>query len=93
MKLLSNKKKEKLEDEIKRLNKAIKELQEKNIELDSQLLTKGKRIENEKNNIQELVETYQKKLEDLQDSNSELAKNINKFKEDAAKQMEILSQD
>ena len=33
----------------------------------------------------------QKKLEDLQDSNSELAKNINKFKEDAAKQMEILS--
>ena len=86
-------KKEKLEDEIKRLNKAIKELQEKNIELDSQLLTKGKRIENEKNNIQELVETYQKKLEDLQDSNSELAKNINKFKEDAAKQMEILSQE
>ena len=84
-------KKEKLEDEIKRLNKVIKELQEKNIELDSQLLTKGKRIENEKNNIAELVETYQKKLEDLQDSNSELAKNINKFKEDAAKQMEILS--
>ena len=84
-------KKEKLEEEIKRLNKAIKELQEKNIELDSQLLTKGKRIENEKNNIEELVETYQKKLEDLQDSNSELAKNINKFKEDAAKQMEILS--
>ena len=84
-------KKEKLEDEIKRLNKVIKELQEKNIELDSQLLTKGKRIENEKNNITELVETYQKKLEDLQDSNSELAKNINKFKEDAAKQMEILS--
>ena len=84
-------KKEKLEEEIKRLNKAIKELQEKNIELDSQLLTKGKRIENEKNNITELVETYQKKLEDLQDSNSELAKNINKFKEDAAKQMEILS--
>jgi len=30
-------------------------------------------------------------LEDLQDSNSELAKNINKFKEDSAKQMEILS--
>ena len=30
-------------------------------------------------------------MEDLQDSNSELAKNINKFKEDAAKQMEILS--
>ena len=86
-------KKEKLEDEIKRLNKVIKELQEKNIELDSQLLTKGKRIENEKNNIAELVETYQKKLEDLQDSNSELAKNINKFKEDAAKQMEILSQE
>ena len=84
-------KKEKLEEEIKRLNKAIKELQEKNIELDSQLLTKGKRIENEKNNITELVETYQKKLEDLQDSNSELAKNINKFKEDSAKQMEILS--
>ena len=84
-------KKEKLEDEIKRLNKVMKELQEKNIELDSQLLTKGKRIENEKNNIAELVETYQKKLEDLQDSNSELAKNINKFKEDAAKQMEILS--
>ena len=84
-------KKEKLEEEIKRLNKAIKELQEKNIELDSQLLTKGKRIENEKNNIEELVESYQKKLEDLQDSNSELAKNINKFKEDAAKQMEILS--
>ena len=84
-------KKEKLEDEIKRLNNVIKELQEKNIELDSQLLTKGKRIENEKNNIAELVETYQKKLEDLQDSNSELAKNINKFKEDAAKQMEILS--
>ena len=84
-------KKEKLEEEIKRLNKAIKELQEKNIELDSQLLTKGKRIENEKNNISELVETYQKKLEDLMDSNSELAKNINKFKEDAAKQMEILS--
>ena len=84
-------KKEKLEEEIKRLNKAIKELQEKNIELDSQLLTKGKRIENEKNNITELVETYQKKLEDLQDSNSELAKNINKFKEDAAKQMELLS--
>ena len=51
-------KKEKLEEEIKRLNKAIKELQEKNIELDSQLLTKGKRIENEKNNITELVETY-----------------------------------
>ena len=84
-------KKEKLEEEIKRLNKAIKELQEKNIELDSQLLTKGKRIENEKNNIAELVETYQKKLEDLQDSNSELAKDINKFKEDAAKQMELLS--
>ena len=84
-------KKEKLEEEIKRLNKAIKELQEKNIELDSQLLTKGKRIENEKNNITELVETYQKKLEDLQDSNSELAKNMNKFKEDSAKQMEILS--
>ena len=84
-------KKEKLEEEIKRLNKAIKELQEKNIELDSQLLTKGKRIENEKNNITELVETYQKKLEDLQDSNSELAKNINKFKEDSAKQMELLS--
>ena len=86
-------KKEKLEEEIKRLNKSIKELQEKNIELDSQLLTKGKRIENEKNNITELVETYQKKLEDLQDSNSELAKNINKFKEDSAKQMEILSND
>ena len=86
-------KKEKLEEEIKRLNKSIKELQEKNIELDSQLLTKGKRIENEKNNISELVETYQKKLEDLQDSNSELAKNINKFKEDSAKQMEILSND
>ena len=84
-------KKEKLEDEIKRLNKTIKELQEKNIELDSQLLTKGKRIENEKNNIAELVETYQKKLEDLQDSNSELARDINKFKEDAAKQMELLS--
>ena len=84
-------KKEKLEEEIKRLNKTIKELQEKNIELDSQLLTKGKRIENEKNNISELIETYQKKLEDLQDSNSELAKNINKFKEDSAKQMEILS--
>ena len=84
-------KKEKLEEEIKRLNKAIKELQEKNIELDSQLLTKGKRIENEKNNITELVETYQKKFEDLQDSNSELAKNINKFKEDSAKQMELLS--
>ena len=86
-------KKEKLEEEIKRLNKSIKELQEKNIELDSQLLTKGKRIENEKNNISELVETYQKKLEDLQDSNSELAKNINKFKEDSAKQMELLSND
>ena len=86
-------KKEKLEEEIKRLNKTIKELQEKNIELDSQLLTKGKRIENEKSNISELVETYQKKLEDLQDSNSELAKNINKFKEDSAKQMEILSND
>ena len=36
-------KKEKLEEEIKRLNKAIKELQEKNIELDSQLLTKRKK--------------------------------------------------
>ena len=86
-------KKEKLEEEIKRLNRQIKELQEKNIELDSQLLTKGKRIENEKSNISELVESYQKKLEDLQDSNSELAKNINKFKEDSAKQMEILSND
>ena len=29
----------------------------------------------------------------MQDSNSELAKNINKFKEDSAKQMEILSND
>ena len=84
-------KKENLETEIKRLNKLIKELQEKNIELDSQLLTKAKKIENEKNNITEMVESYQKKLEDIQDSNSEIAKNINKFKEDSAKQMEILS--
>jgi len=84
-------KKENLESEIKRLNKLIKELQEKNIELDSQLLTKAKKIENEKNNITEMVESYQKKLEDIQDSNSEIAKNINKFKEDSAKQMEILS--
>ena len=84
-------KKENLETEIKRLNKLIKELQEKNIELDSQLLTKAKKIENEKSNITEMVESYQKKLEDIQDSNSEIAKNINKFKEDSAKQMEILS--
>ena len=42
-------KKEKLENEIKQLNKEIKDLQEKNIELDSQLITKGKKIENEKN--------------------------------------------
>ena len=92
--LINNKqKKEKLESEIKRLNKAIKDLQEKNIELDSQLITKGKKIENEKLNISEIIETYQKKLEEIQDSNSDLAKNINKFKEEAAKQMEILSQE
>ena len=86
-------KKEKLENEIKRLNKSIKDLQEKNIELDSQLITKGKKIENEKINLSEIIETYQKKLEEIQDSNSDLAKNINKFKEEAAKQMEILSQE
>ena len=86
-------KKEKLENEIKRLNKEIKDLQEKNIELDSQLITKGKKIENEKINISEIIETYQKKLEEIQDSNSDLAKNINKFKEESAKQMEILSKE
>ena len=63
-------KKEKLENEIKQLNKEIKDLQEKNIELDSQLITKGKKIENEKINISEIIETYQKKLEEIQDSNS-----------------------
>ena len=86
-------KKEKLESEIKRLNKTIKELQEKNIELDSQLMTKNKKIENEKIGISELIESYQKKLEEIQDSNSELAKNINKFKEESAKNMEIISQE
>ena len=73
--VISNKqKKEKLENEIKRLNKEIKDLQEKNIELDSQLITKSKKIENEKINISEIIETYQKKLEEIQDSNSDLFK-------------------
>ena len=58
---------------------------------DSFLSENLSKIENEKNNITEMVESYQKKLEDIQDSNSEIAKNINKFKEDSAKQMEILS--
>ena len=40
-----------------------------------------------------MIETYQKKLEEIQDSNSDLAKNINKFKEESAKQMEILSEE
>ena len=86
-------KKEKLENEIKRLNKEIKNLQEKNIELDSQILTKGKKIDNEKLGISEIIETYQKKLEEIHDSNSDLAKDINKMKEEAAKQIELISEE
>ena len=86
-------KKEKLENEIKRLNKEIKNLQEKNIELDSQILTKGKKIDNEKLGISEIIETYQKKLEEIHDSNSNLAKDINKMKEEAAKQIELISEE
>ncbi len=75
-----------LELEIKNLNKKISELQEKNFELDSQLLTKGKRIEKEKNDIEELLETYQKKLEDIKNSNDNLTKEINNFKNESSKE-------
>ena len=75
-----------LELEIKNLNKKISELQEKNFELDSQLLTKGKRIEKEKNDIEELLETYQKKLEDIKNSNDNLTKEINNYKNESSKE-------
>ena len=82
-----------LELEIKNLNKKVSELQEKNIELDSQLLTKGKRIEKEKNDIEELLETYQKKLEDIKNSNENLTKEINNFKIESSKENEEIISD
>ena len=81
----------KFEAEIKKLNNEINSLSDKNIDLESKLLQKGRRIENEKTKIEEMLSEYQKKLSDINSSNELLLSEIKQYKIDSGNESSAIS--
>ena len=81
---------EKFQNQIISLNKKIEKLNEKNIELSSQLLDKEKSLEFEKKKSQKLIFDYEEKIKEATNEHDNIEEQIKKIQDEENENLQNL---